>query len=234
MKKKSFIAVFFLLSFAAAAQDQLGEIDLPARLDTLSRGKGAASHFAGIYSLVTVSIEDFIHSLPAHQGALMKRLELSFAGYYLRAVVAYNEGDSIPAEWMNYFSAQGLSHVQMTLVGVNAHINCDIWQALSGNFTAGELKTLRPVYKTYNSFLSPMYAGLYRQAFVAHKKIREIHFLTLGLSRPYGKMMLKKWRSRQFRLAVYYFEKPEKFSRMKSRVYNKKQRTDRMITRKLK
>ncbi len=234
MKLKSFIAVFFLLSFAAAAQDWSGEIDLPARLDTMSRSNGAASHFAAIYSIVTVNIEDFIRLLPASQAELMKRLEVSFAGYYLRAVDAYQDGGTIPAEWLNYFTSRGLSHVQMTLLGVNAHINCDIWQALSGIFTAEELKTLRPVYKKCYRFLSPLYAGLYRQAFDAHRKIRQIHFLTFGFGRQYGKLMLKKWRNRQYRLAIYYFEEPEKFSHMKTRVYKKKQRIDRMITRKLK
>jgi hypothetical protein len=234
MKLNSFIAVFFLLSFAAAAQDRSGEIDLPARLDSLSHSNGAESHFAAIYSIVTDSIEDFTHSLPPLQRELIKRLELSFAGYYLRAVDAYHDGGTIPAEWLNYFTSRGLSNVQMTLLGVNAHINCDIWQALSGNFTAEELKILRPVYKKYYRLLSPMYAGLYRQAFDAHRKIRQIHFLTFGFGRQYGKLMLKKWRNRQYRLAIYYFEEPEKFSRLKNRVYNKKQRIDRMITRKLK
>ena len=70
----------------------------------------------------------------------MKRLEADFAEYFFRAVNAHTMGTIVPPEWKNYFNGNGLSPLQLKLIGANAHINGDIWQALVNSFSLEEIK----------------------------------------------------------------------------------------------
>jgi len=118
-------------------------------------------------------------------------------------------------------------------MGANAHINGDIWQALTDNFSIGEIRQLKPFYKKYHRSISKICDELWRSGVRSDKRLHDLHVLTFGLDRVYGKIMLKKWRNRQLRLAILKFETPKRFTALKKRIDKKRNRIDKMITRRL-
>ena len=118
-------------------------------------------------------------------------------------------------------------------MGANAHINGDIWQALTNSFSRDELVTLKPFYKDYNKKLYQIFDELFDAGLACDRRLRNLHAITFGFDKVYGKILLHKWRNRQLKLAIYSFNNTRKFKKMKKRVEHKMQRIDSMITRKL-
>ncbi len=221
------------VSFNGISQQQLVSSVLITRLDSVCMSNGKASHFAALYLHTTIAADMYIRTLPSEEAQLMKRLEPDFAEYFFRAITAHATGNEVPCEWKNYFNGNGLSPLQLKLLGANAHINGDISQALVNSFSLEEIKKLKPFYKKYNKTINKVFSDLFESAVGSDKRLRGLHSLTLGLDKIYGKIILQKWRNRQLRLAIFKFEQQEKFERLKKRTEHKRERIDRMIIKRL-
>lgn len=114
-------------------------------------------------------------------------------------------------------------------MGATTHINGDIWQALVSNFSLAGIKQLTPIYKNYNPSITKVYDELFEQGIIADKRLHDLHLVRLGLDKLYGKMMLRKWRNRQLRLALLKFRNEERFRLIKRRIDKKRNRIDQMI-----
>ena len=227
------IPLALCISINGFSQQELISSTLITRLDSIRMSTGKASYFAELYLQTTIAADMYIQTLPSEEQQLMKRLEQNFAVYFFRAIEADNGGNQVPDEWKNYFSGKHLSALQLKLIGANAHINGDVWQALTSSFSLREIKKLKPVYKKYSKTINKVFGDLFESAIGSDKRLRNLHSITLGLDKVYGKMMLQKWRNRQLRLAVLNYEQPGKFERVKKRTANKRERIDRMIIKRL-
>jgi hypothetical protein len=96
-------------------------------------------------------------------------------------------------------------------MGANAHINGDIWQAMTNSFSLEEIRSLKLFYKNYNRSIGKIFDDLFESAIESDKRLRNLHSIMLGLDKVYGKMMLHKWRNRQLKLAIFKFSEPAKF-----------------------
>jgi hypothetical protein len=114
-------------------------------------------------------------------------------------------------------------------MGANAHINGDIWQTMVASFSLDEIRKLESDYKDYNRSLGKLFNDLFSMGTKSHKRLRDLHLITLGLDKVYGRMMMRKWRSRQFKLAVLHLKNNEKFKKLKRRTDKKREKIDRMI-----
>lgn len=228
LKKNVTAFLSLLISFACFSQQQVLSVLITTKLDSVRTRTGAERHFGELYWQTTLSADAYIESLEGEGKSLMKKLEESFAIYFFRAVEANNNNTGVPKEWKNYFSGN-YSSLQLKLMGANAHINGDIWQALTDNFTVGEIRHLKPFYKKYYRSIRNIYDGLFESGIRADKRLHDLHKITLGLDKMYGRMMLKKWRNRQLRLAILRSAKPERFKRVKEKIDRKRLRIDRMI-----
>ena len=225
------ILVFLVITIKGFPQSELLSTSIIAKLDSVRMRANHESHFAELYCKATLAADQYIQSLSGTGQALMARLERNFAEYFFRAVKASDEGALIPPEWKNYFNGKRLSSLQLKLMGANAHINGDIWQAMVASFSLGELKQLAPVYKDYNRSLDKLFDDLFSMGKKSHKRLRDLHVITLGLDKVYGRMMMRKWRNRQFKLAVLNLSHNEKFNKMKGRTDVKRVKIDKMIIR---
>lgn len=162
----------------------------------------------------------------------MKTPEERFAMYFFRVIDSNNGGTEVPDEWKNYFNGR-YSPLQLKLMGANANINGDIWQVLATNFSLAGIKQLKPVYKNYSAPIKRVYDDLFEQGIRSDKRLRDLHLITLGLDKVYGRMMLRKWRNRQLRLAIVKFKNEERFQLLKIRIDKKRNRIDQMIIRRL-
>ena len=102
------------------------------RLDSLPPGKAAAHDFLGTYLRTTAAVAAAIQAGTFEDGAWVERWDLVFAGLYLEALDAHVSEQGRPSRpWRLAFeAAQGLPPLLNVLLGVNAHINYDLPQAL--------------------------------------------------------------------------------------------------------
>lgn len=233
MRIRITLLLFQLIAVKIFSQEQLFSIALTAKLQSVSMSAGKESHFGELYLQTTIAGDVYIQSLPANGQQLMKRMEQNFAGYFFRAIEArYNE-TMIPAEWQNYFNGKELTALQLKLLGANAHINGDIWQAMRSSFSLAELKEIKPFYKNYNDPVTKVFDNLFENGIESDKRLRNLHLITFGLDKVCGRMMLHKWRNRQWKLAILSFENPGRFKRLKKRIDKKRNKIDQLIINRL-
>jgi aryl carrier-like protein len=223
--------LWLFISFSAFSQ-QILPVALATKLDSMTICAGKEKHFGELYLKTTRLVDSYIVSLPGQGKDLMMRMEENFATYFFKAIEANNSGTKIPEVWKNYFNGDH-SPLQLKLMGANAHINGDIWQALTNNFSLEEIKQLKTFYKNYNRFIRKEFDELFKSAIRSDKRLHDLNLITLGLDKVYGRMMLKRWRNRQLKLAILKFENPNRFDKKKKRIDKKRNKTDRMIIRRL-
>ena len=207
------LAGLFFTSSALWAQSPVAVPPVLLVLDSIRHQPGPARHFAELYYLTTINASEFFrHALEPVQ-SFMNRFELNFLKRFTDAADSFRLGKSIPEVWKSYFADTTYSQLQYHLLGINAHINGDIWQALVTTAQADTLELYKKAYIRYGKGLLIIYRNIYRSA-LQDKQFRKWHNLSLGLSRTYGKLLLKHWRKRQWALAIL-------FNRQKGRFVNK-------------
>jgi len=232
MSSKQLTILLLLFISTDVFSQKVLPVALVVKLDSITMCPGKERHFGELYLKTTRLVDSYIESLPMNGKELMKRMEESFATYFFNAIEANNSGTQILEAWRNYFNGNH-SPLQLKLIGANAHINGDIWQALTSNFSLEEIKQLEPFYKNYNKSIRKAFDDLFKSAIRSDKRLHDLHLITLGLDKVYGRMMLKKWRNRQLRLAILKFEDPNRFDKRRKRIDKKRNKIDKMIIRRL-
>jgi hypothetical protein len=207
------------------------EQEIVGKLDSIRRSTSVTSYFAGLYYHTTKKAVDFYsgYDQPSHN--FIQRLENNFAHLFFRSADSFVARRMIPYEWKTYYSHSLLTPLQYELIGINAHINGDIWQALTSGFTLAEIRDEKKTYFDFQKKLVSQYNEFYNASLNAEPKIRLLHRATLGLDLLYGKWMLKRWRKRQIRIAIEYFTDKDSFNRSLARLHRKMERIDAMILR---
>lgn len=203
------------------------------KLDSVQHSGSVARHFASIYFNTTEKAVSYFAGKDSLQRRLIGRFESRFAGYFLEAAQAFQKGDTVPVVWKQYFADTALSPLVYRFLGINAHINGDLWQGLVSAFSVEELKEVKKVYRGFQRPLVRQYNEFYREACNTSSRIRLFDFATLHLGKQYGRWMLLRWRKRQFRLAELYYTNPAKFQMRLKSVKKKKDNTDRLIKKNL-
>jgi len=223
------VCIYQLIPLTLFSQVSDQEILLLQKLDSIQQTSSPAKHFASLYLKTTgVAAEFFQHDKPEVKQFIL-RLESRFAGYFFRSVEAFHMGHTIPMEWQAYFSDTVLSPLQYQLLGINAHINGDIWQALTTEFTLEEILENKKSYFDFQKGLIKIYRNFYESSVDTHAAIRLLRNSSFGLDKLYGKMMLAKWRKRQMDLAVLYHTDPSLFQKKLDRLHKKMDRLNQLI-----
>lgn len=232
-KKTAPLFFMLLAGHVAAAQATDTEFRLLSRLDSVRKSTSVAKHFAAIYTETTALAILFFQYADTAEKNFIERLETAFAGYFFRAADKGREGKTAADGWVAYFGDTSLSVLQYELIGINAHINGDIWQALTTTFTPEEIKRYKNSYLRFQEILVKQYKDFFDQSVQTHPLTRTLHRLTLGLDKFYGKLMLAKWRKRQLKLALLYFNDPAVFRQQWKKLQQKMKRTNQLILRRL-
>jgi len=229
------IFTFFLMLKAATlpGQPMPGENPVLKKLDSVKNSTSVAKHFAGLYYTSSVNLHSFISGSSFQDSGFVLRMESSFLLFFLEAAVADKNQKKVPEPWRVYFSHPALSELQFKLAGANAHINGDLWQALCHEFNSEEIKRNKKGFINLNPSFRNTYRMFFNDAAAANKKVAVIQKFSLGLGKWYGWLMMKRWRKRQVKLAILYYENPYRFVKKEKAISKKKQRIDRLILRKL-
>jgi Family of unknown function (DUF5995) len=216
-----------------AVAQKLPASEVLKQLDSVAQSNGPGRCFAGLYVKSAIEIEKQLTEMDSVSIAQIRRLEKNFSGYFINANKKITETNDTAEIWHVYFKYSGSSELKRKLLGINAHINGDLWQALRDSYSKEEIKQAgRTVFLFHRSLLK-IYNELYAEAKAADKKIKTLHNLSLGFAKAYGRHLLKKWRKRQIKIATLYYFNPPKFERIKTKTEKKKNRIDIEIMRHL-
>ena len=233
---KKYAVTFFLVSFFSCTvypQVSNGEIGLLQKLDSIRNSPSVSRHFAGLYfNTSSKAINFFLHK-PEKERMFIQKLETSFADYFFRSANAFAEGTTVPEEWKAYFKDTSLTPLQYQLLGINAHINGDIWQALVSAFSLEEIQNGKKSYFEFNRELINQYKEFYNWSVSENASIKLLHTATAGFDKLYGEKMLKRWRKRQIKLAILYYSDNKKFQNQISKLRQKMEHINRLILRNL-
>lgn len=102
------------------------------RLDGLPDRLGHQRYFLATYRRMTAAVGEAVQAGRFQDPAWVERWDVSFVSFYLRALDREMAGqEGVPAPWRRAFaSPPELPPVRHVLLGINAHINLDLPQAL--------------------------------------------------------------------------------------------------------
>jgi len=228
VSSRLFLLLLSLL-YSITCFSQTNDKVLLQKLDSVKSSTSVASYFASIYLATTQNAIHFFSKYDQPVQQSFQRLESRFADYFFFSAEAYSCKKEIPVEWKDYYSNVSLSPLQYQLLGINAHINGDIWKALTDEFTLQEIKRIKKYYKGFNKGLNEIYIDVYHDARRSNPKIRGLHFASLGLDKSFGERMLYRWRKRQMQLAILYFTNSSRFTKRHKKLQAKMKRLNNMI-----
>ena len=189
---KNWILFLLVIGFAphpVAAQLSQQETALLQKLDSLKKSQSVAKHFAELYFSTTVRATNYFLNRSQRGQDFIRRFETRFANFFFRSVEARTQSISIPGKWKTYFTDAELSPLQYQLLGINAHINGDIWQALTAEFSLKEIRKNKDSYYSFQKGLILQYREFYAASRKASSTIRLLHVTTVGLDKLFGKLI---------------------------------------------
>jgi Family of unknown function (DUF5995) len=104
--------------------------DIQARLDASGDGR---RHWHGVYRRGTIAVRDEIRRGGFLDGEWLERWDLVFADIYLEAMERWDRGQAPSGPWQVAFEATrdpAVPPLRHVLLGLNAHVNFDLPQAL--------------------------------------------------------------------------------------------------------
>jgi len=202
-------------------------------IDSTANTAGASGHFSRVYSKTMRNIASQAEGMENDQKLFIKRFEAAFADYFLKACFAYKSGDlSETSEWKCFYSSPDARPWQIVLLGVNAHINIDFWQALTDNFSEKEIRQNKKQLLACRSSVAKVYSQLYNTMTGESRYLNFINGFTKGFARELGEKIMFKWRRRAIDLAILFYHNPEKFKKRWLIIRKKKNKNDKLILRK--
>lgn len=199
-------------------------------VDSISQLKIAGSHFARIYSKVMTNEEQQITGIDSAASTFIRKFEIHFADYFLQACKDDMNGNlSSSSAWKNLFSNPSAQSLRLTLMGINAHVNGDIWQTLVNNFPEKEIRLHKKAFLACQSSIVKVYYPFFDSIALQSWYLKFMRSFTKGLVKNLGERILYKWRHRQVSLAILYYHDHEKFEKRLAHVNRKKEKIDQLL-----
>jgi hypothetical protein len=115
---------------------------MQSRLDALPPGLGRRRIFLGTYQRTTLAVDKAVADGVFEDRGWVARWEEAFAALYFRAHDADLAGEPVPRPWRLAFDApDDLPELRHVLLGINAHINYDLPQALLAVISVADFDT---------------------------------------------------------------------------------------------
>lgn len=221
MKAALFTALVFSITFTTA---QPGSIYKDSLL-TVSKQQSISRYFGELYFKTTLAAEQYEDHLVKPAASFLGCFRDSFMVYFLSAAANFNAFQPAGFSWQRYYEHTNCNSFQYYFMGMNAHINGDMWKALIQSSPYDSILKYRKALMQFQKPLNRVFDVFYNSC-LTNKKLQRFHFITLGLDRWLGKQMILKWRKKQVQLALLYYRKPVKFERLLQKRKRSMLRTD--------
>ncbi|MBC7873098.1 MAG: hypothetical protein H7Y01_03820 [Ferruginibacter sp.] len=199
-------------------------------VDSISRSAGISSHFAWIYTRVMLNVERQISGADSATSAFIRKFEVAFADYFLDACNDNKNGTlSSSSEWKTLFSNPSAHSLPLTIMGISAHTNGDMWQAFVNNFKEKEIRLHKKAFLACQASIVKVYYPFFDSIATQSPYLQFMKFATVGLVKNLGERIIYKWRRRQVNLAILYFHDQSRFNRKLEVVKKKKEKIDKLL-----
>ena len=121
--------------------------------------KSPLGYFAALYRKVTVEVKNGIENDFFEDGPRMEKLDVIFAGRYIDAYNAYQNGESVTVSWLKAFHLSKRywpNVLQHLLIGMNAHINLDLGIAAAEVMQGKDIENLKGDFNKINKVLADL------------------------------------------------------------------------------
>lgn len=200
-----------------------------ALLDTLQQIAGTntlSKHFAQLYYRAIEATNRYSAKQTENIRRFIFGFESSFAPAFFRSYQDLVTSKPQIFNWQPYYADSTFNPLQYEFIGMNAHINGDMWQALKERYDFDTLEKYRKPLIKFQKALNTFFDSIYVTT-GQYKKLKRLHLLTLGLDKVIGRKMLLHWRKRQVQLALLFYSDPKKCERKWKRTQYKMQRWNR-------
>lgn len=198
-------------------------------LDTLqqiAQSNTPAKYFAQLYYKAIEKTNDYADSKPDSVKAFIFGFESLFAPVFFQSYQNYITKQPQIFAWQRYYADTSLNELQYHFMGMNAHINGDMWLALKDKYCYDTLKKYRGFLLQFQKVMNTYFDSIYVST-ANYKKMRRLHLFTLGFDKFMGRRMILHWRKRQEHMAMLFYSDPRKCERTWQRLQKKMTRYDR-------
>lgn len=221
MKAVLFAALLFSITFTAAQPGSIYKDSLLA----ISKQQDISRYFGELYFKTTLAAEEYENHQLNPAASFLGCFRDSFMVYFLSAAAKFKQYQPTGFSWQRYYEHTNCNSFQYYFMGMNAHINGDMWKALVQSSSCDSILKYRKALMQFQKPLNKVFDVFYNSC-RTNKKLQRFHLLTLGLDRWLGKQMILKWRKKQVLLALLYYRKPIKFEKLLQKRKRSMLRTD--------
>jgi hypothetical protein len=213
----TFLFIFFSLSISAQPKYNVNLMDT---LDQISRTRTPAKYFAKLYYRAIEITNAFADTIPDHAKQFVFGFESYFAPAFFRSYKNYIAQQPQEFSWQHYYADTALNELQYQFMGMNAHINGDMWAALKDKYPYDSLVKYQATLIRFQKVLNIYFDSIYAKS-GKYKKIRRLHLYTLGMDKYIGRHLILHWRKRQDRLSILFYSNPIRCERRVKYIQNR-------------
>jgi hypothetical protein len=188
-------------------------------LATIANTNTTAAHFAKLYYKAIEITNLHLHQQTPNEQAFIIKFEAAFAPLFFQSYDNYLNQKTQNSVWNTYYQHNNLNDLQYKFIGMNAHINGDMANALVTAHTYDSLLKYKSNLLKYQSHFNMFFDSLYYTT-LQYKKVKAIHLASLGFIKNIGKNMVYKWRKRAVNMALLWYKNPKKYNRLKKKTEN--------------
>lgn len=158
------------------------KIALDALVTSSDNNNKVALYCATLYLSTTDSILSYIQQNRFVDSAFIQKLATDFGNKFFEAYTLEKDKNNLPKAWSLAYhpSTDSISNFQLLLLGINAHINCDLYDALVVNYLPKNKKNI-----AHDFFMID-------QIFIAISQSIVAHIFTIASLNEHEKKVLKK------------------------------------------
>lgn len=157
-----------------------------------------SGYFTALYAMVTIAVRDAIKEEVFEDNERMHKLDVIFANYFFKNLNTHN------LVWDSYFSANHATQyviMQHLLLGMNAHINYDLAQAVIDT-QSSNLENLHADYLQINAILNEQLDIIQDKLSKTSFFLRILDIIGLGFDEAYSNFSMIKARDEAWDNAV--------------------------------
>jgi len=192
---------------------------LHALIDKSIKDESRVGYFICLYGKVTMAVRDAIDAKMFHDNERMHKLDVIFANYFLKNVTHHN------SVWYSFFQARHIKSYVVTqhlLLGMNAHINYDLAQALLDTKEAFT-KEFHEDYLKINEILYQEVDAIQKKLYKTSLLLRLIDIIGLRFDEAYVDFSMIKARDEAWENALLLSKMDE--TQKKTHLENMQKRT---------
>ncbi len=225
MMKALFISFLLLMAWPAVSQnDHRSVID---SLDKIIIQNDITNPFASIYREMAVKLDQYANMQDDHTKAFLRVFDQQFASLFFKSR-DQNLNNHDLLHWQTFYRNKDLNDLQRMALGMNAHINGDLWMALTKAHPYDSIQKYSKAVLNFQYAFNSLFDSLYTNNKLS-SRARFLHTISLGMDKKLMKRAVYRWRKKQVKLALMYYKNERSMDRSLKRLQRKMKGFDHFV-----